>query len=69
MFKRLKFLIVQTYLDAMNIWNGFYQIKPCTYYQKKYFFNIKKCECGNDWCKNEAICVCNECNEKLENSL
>lgn len=69
MFKRFKYFFVQAYLDMMNILNGSYQFRPCAYCGKKYLFDIKKCNCGNAWCKNEAICVCDKCDKEIENSL
>lgn len=63
MFQKIKYWLVREVLVFLNIKNGLYQIRPCEKCGKQYLFNIIKCHCGNEWCKGEAPCVCNNCDK------
>lgn len=66
MFQKIKYWFIREFLFLANVQAGNFQYKPCVYCGKKYWFDIVKCSCGLEECKNEAICVCNNCTDKIQ---
>ena len=63
LYNRIYAYVLQQWQMYHDLKNGVYQRRPCVYCRKKFLFKIEKCGCGNDWCTNEGVCVCDKCDK------